>query len=145
MVSLARSSQVFANSRLCDSNAALESHNLELAKTWLDRANDTMNNSTDVMRERQRYLTWKGQYAPAAELGFKVLARLPRDREAPIYLAYDLYYLRRYQEALDLAKKYDPILPKNRALALIEGYIHTRGNQPEIALDDSTRALERRA
>ena len=71
-----------------------------------------MNNSTDVMRERQRYLTWKGQYQEAADLGFKVLERLPRDREAPIYLAYDFYYLGRYQEALDLAKKYDPILPE---------------------------------
>ncbi|HSS98590.1 MAG TPA: tetratricopeptide repeat protein, partial [Terriglobales bacterium] len=124
-------------------NAALESHNLDLAKTWLDRANDTMNNSTDVMRERQRYLTWKGDYAPAADLGFKVLARVPRDREAPIYLAYDLYYLGRYQEALDLAKKYDPILPQNRDLALVEGYIHTRSEQPELAVDDFTRALER--
>lgn len=124
-------------------NAALESHNLELAKTWLDRATGTMNNSTDVMRERQRYLTWKAQYQEAADLGFKVLERLPRDREAPIYLAYDLYYLGRYQEALDLAKKYDPILPKNRDLALVEGYIHTRSNQPEEALADFTRALER--
>ena len=124
-------------------NAALESRNLDLAKTWLDRATDTMNNHTDVMRERQRYLTWKGQYASAAELGFKVLERLPRDREAPIYLAYDLYYLGRYQEALALAKKYDPILPKNRDLALVEGYIHARSNQHELALDDFTRALER--
>jgi tetratricopeptide (TPR) repeat protein len=124
-------------------NAALEAHKLELAKTWLDRARGPMNNNPEVMRERQRYLTWKGQYQEAADLGFKVIEKLPRDREAPVYLAYDLYYLRRYDEAFDLATKYDSILPNNRDLALIEGYVHTRRGQNEEALADFTRALER--
>jgi tetratricopeptide (TPR) repeat protein len=123
-------------------NAALEAHKLELAKTWLDRAKGRMNENPEVMRERQRYLTWKGQYQEAADLGFKVLEKLPRDREAPVYLAYDLYYLHRYDEAFELAKKYDSILPKNRDLALIEGYVHTRRGQNEEALADFTRALD---
>ncbi|HEY1265337.1 MAG TPA: tetratricopeptide repeat protein [Terriglobales bacterium] len=124
-------------------NAALESHHLDLAKTWLDRAKGPMSSNADVMRERQRYLTWKGEYQEAADLGYKVLEKVPADKEAPVYLAYDLYYLHRYDEAFDLATKYDSILPKNRDLALIEGYVHVRRSMNEEALADFTRALER--
>jgi len=124
-------------------HTSLEAHKLELAKTWLDRAKGPMNDNPEVMRERQRYLTWKGQYQEAADLGFKVLEKLPRDRQSPVYLAYDLYYLKRYQESFDLATKYDSILPNNRDLALIEGYVHARNGENENALADFTRALER--
>ena len=58
-------------------NAALEAHNQDLAKQWLDRAKGSMNNSPQVMRERERYLTLKGDYADSAALGYKV------PREAP--------------------------------------------------------------
>ncbi len=124
-------------------NNSLEAHKLELTKTWLDRATGPLADSPQVMRERQRYLTWTGNYQEAADLGFKVLERLPHDRQAPVYLAYDLYYLHRYQEAFDLATKYDPILPNNRDLALIQGYVHTRNGQQEEALADFTKALDR--
>ena len=89
-------------------NAALEAHNLDLAKQWLDRASGAINDNPQVMRERQRYLTWTNGYQEAADLGFKVIERLPHDPQAPVYLAYDLYYLGRYNEAMALAKKYDP-------------------------------------
>lgn len=124
-------------------NAALESHDLDLAKRWLDRAKGGMNNNPQVMRERERYLTWKGQYQEAAELGPKVLAELPRDTEGAVYLAYDLYYIGRYQEALDLATRYEAILPQNRDLALIAGYVHVRFGRLQEALADFTRAIER--
>jgi tetratricopeptide (TPR) repeat protein len=124
-------------------NAALEAHDLDLAKVWLDRSSEKMNHNPQVMRERQRYLTWKGQYQEAADLGAKVLDKLPRDRQAPVYLAYDLYYLGRYQEALELATRYETILPNNRDLALIAGYVHTRNGAQEEALADFNRALER--
>jgi tetratricopeptide (TPR) repeat protein len=124
-------------------NASLEAHNLELTKRWLDRAVGPMQESPQVMRERQRYLTWKGQYQEAAQLGTKVLEQLPRDRQAPVYLAYDLYYLGRYQEALDLATRYEPILPNNKDLALVAGYVHVRDGKLQDALADFTRALER--
>jgi tetratricopeptide (TPR) repeat protein len=55
-------------------NAALESHNPALAKVWLDRANGKMNNSPQVSRERERYLTLKGEYAESAKLGYAVIA-----------------------------------------------------------------------
>ena len=95
-------------------NAALEAHNLDLARQWLDRVTGAINDNPQVMRERQRYLTWTGGYQDAAKLGSKVIERLPRDPQAPVYLAYDLYYLGRYEDALALATRYDSILPNNR-------------------------------
>jgi tetratricopeptide (TPR) repeat protein len=124
-------------------NAALESHNPELAKRWLDRSNDKMNSSPQVSRERERYLTLKGDYAESAKLGYSVLEKLPRDREGVVYLAYDLYYLQRYDEALALVKKYDSILPDDKDLALIAGYVHAHNGEPREAIGDFTRALER--
>jgi tetratricopeptide (TPR) repeat protein len=124
-------------------NAALESRNLDLAKHWLDRASGPLSRNPQVMRERQRYLTWKGQYEEAARLGRAVIAVLPQDPQAPVYLAYDLYYLGQYEDAVDLAEKYEPILPNNKDLALIAGYVHARGGQFDEALRDFTRALDR--
>ena len=92
-------------------NAALEAQNRDLAKQWLDRAQGKMNDNPQVSRERERYLTLKGDYAESAKLGYYVLGKLPHDREGVDYLAYDLYYLSRYDEALALVKKYEPILP----------------------------------
>ncbi len=124
-------------------NAALESHNQDLAKQWLDRANGRMNDSPQVNRERERYLTLKGNYAESAKLGYAVLGKLPKDREGAVYLAYDLFYLGRYEEALALVKKYEPILPSDRDLPLVAGNVHAHGGQLHEALADFTRALDR--
>lgn len=124
-------------------NAALEMHNLELTKHWLDRATGPANENPQVMRERERYLTLKGAYEESAQLGFKVLEQLPDDKEAPVYLAYDLYYLGRYQEALELSSKYEPRLANNKDFALIAGYVHARSGLLQEALSDFTRALAR--
>jgi Tfp pilus assembly protein PilF len=124
-------------------NAALEAHNTELAKRWLDRASTKMNESPQVSRERERYLTLKGDYAASAKLGYAVLEKLPHDREGVVYLAYDLYYLGRHDEALALVTKYDPIIPNDKDLALIAGYVHAHNGDSREALSDFTRALER--
>jgi tetratricopeptide (TPR) repeat protein len=124
-------------------NAALESHNADLAKRWLDRAIGKMNDSPQVSRERERYLTLKGDYAQSAKLGYAVLEKLPHDREGAVYLAYDLYYLGRYDEALALVNKYDSILINDKDLPLIAGYVHAHDGQSREALADFTRALER--
>ncbi len=124
-------------------NAALESHNPDLAKTWLDRAKGKMNDSPQVSRERERYLTFKGDYAESAKLGYAVLEKLPNDREGVVYLAYDLYYLGKYQDAMALVTKYDPILSTDKDLPLIAGYVHAHDGQLQDALSDFTRALER--
>jgi tetratricopeptide (TPR) repeat protein len=124
-------------------NAALESHNPALAESWLARAKGRMNDSPQVSRERERYLTLKGDYAESAKLGYAVLGKLPHDREGVVYLAYDLYYLGRYEDALALVNKYEPILANDKDLPLIAGYVHAHGGQSQEALRDFTRALER--
>jgi tetratricopeptide (TPR) repeat protein len=124
-------------------NAALEAHDLPLAKRWLDRADAGANENPHVMRERQRYLTWTGKYQEAAQLGRRVIEALPRDQEGAVYLAYDLYYLGQYDEAFRLATKYDSILQNNGDLALIMGYVHVRSKQLPEALADFTHAVER--
>jgi tetratricopeptide (TPR) repeat protein len=124
-------------------NAALESHNVDLAKRWLDRAKGSMNDSVQVKRERERYLTLKGDYAESAKLGYEVLEKLPNDREGVVYLAYDLYYQGHYDDAMALVAKYDPVFRNDKDLALIAGYVHAHAGQSREALNDFTRALDR--
>src|SRR5258708_8253248 len=95
------------------------------------------------MRERQRYLTLTGSYQEAAVLGKKVLAQMPHDAEAPIYLAYGIYHLGQYDEGMTLSTTYEPKLKNNKDFALIEGYVHTHSGQLQEALADFNRALER--
>ncbi len=123
-------------------NAAIESHNIDLAQRWLERATPKINATPQVMRERERYLTFKGNYAESAKLGFEVIQKLPNDREGVDYLAYDLYYLGRYDEALALAINYEPILTEDRDLPLIAGNVHAHKGDPRTAVNDYTRALE---
>ena len=123
-------------------NAAIESHTLDLAERWLERANAKMNTVPQVERERERYLTFKKDYEQSAKLGYSVLAKLPNDREGVDYLAYDLYYLGHYDEALALVTKYEPILTNDKDLPLIAGNVHAHKGDPRAALKDYTRALE---
>lgn len=123
-------------------NAALESHNVDLAKHWLDRASEKMNQSPQVQRERERYLTFKGDYAESAKLGYNVTAKLPNDREGIDYLAYDLYYMGHYDEALVLVNKYEPSLPNDKDLPLIAGNIYAHNGDRESALKSYSQALE---
>lgn len=124
-------------------NAALEGHDLELAKSWLDRAEGEMNFDAQVMRERERYLTLTGHYSESADLGYKVLEKLPKDPEAPVYLGYDLVFLGQYEEALVLFEKYEPILPRDKDLWLIAGHSHNSLGYPDKAVTDFTEALRR--
>src|SRR5437667_435416 len=94
------------------------------------------------MRERERYLTLTGRYQESAELGYKVLEKLPRDPEAPVYLAYDLLFLNRYDDAAKIVAQYKPILPKDKDLRLIAGYIDTHFARLQDAVSDFTQALE---
>jgi tetratricopeptide (TPR) repeat protein len=124
-------------------NAALEAHNLDLAKRWLDRAKGKMKENPQVEREGERYFTWKGDYGEAAKLGQDVLSKLPHDREGVDYLAYDLYYLGRYDDALALVTKYDSIVPNDKDLALIAGEVHAHNGDREQAVKDFSVALQR--
>ncbi len=124
-------------------NAALESHNTNLAQHWLERSSAKANTSPQVKRERERYLTFKGDYVESAKLGYDVIEKLPSDREGVVYLAYDLYYLRRYDEALALVTKYEPILANDKDLPLIAGNVHAHNGDLSAALKDFTLALQR--
>ncbi len=88
-------------------NAAIEAQQIKLAGEWVNRAKGKMNDDPRVMRERERYLFHEGNYAESAKLGYKVLQQLPKDRNASVYLAYDLYNLGRYDDALAVSDKYD--------------------------------------
>ena len=123
-------------------NAALEARQLPLAKEWLDRSTEVMKSDPAVMREHERYLTMTGNYERSAELGFEVLQHLPNDREAVDYLAYDLLFLGRFDEALAVVERYEGILKDDRDLPLIAGYVHAHDEKYELAIKDFTRALE---
>jgi tetratricopeptide (TPR) repeat protein len=123
-------------------NAALEAHHTDQAKDWLDRASANVRQNPQVMREHERYLTMTGKYAESAELGYKVLEKLPKDREAVDYLAYDLLFLKRDDEAMKIVERYRAVFPDDRDLPLISGYVHSDHDDYEAAVADFTHALE---
>jgi tetratricopeptide (TPR) repeat protein len=124
-------------------NLSLEAHRLPVAQQWIDRAaaNPILNQNPQVMRETERYLTMSGKYEESAQLGYKVLEKLPHDPEAPVYLAYDLLYLNKFDEAFAVVEKYEPLLPKDKDLPMIAGYIHAHQGRKKEAEQDFTRSL----
>ena len=126
-------------------NSALEGpgHSLPLAKTWVDRAaaSPAINDNPQVMRERERYLTFTGNYQEAADLGYKVIEKLPNDPEAPDYLAYDLLFLNRYDDAYKIVQRFEPSRPNDRDLPLVAGYVEAHTGHPREAEADFTRSL----
>ena len=123
-------------------NSALESHNLPIAKHWLDRSNDAMLQNPEVMREHERYLTMTGEYQQSADLGLQVIEKLPNDPEAPVYLAYDLLFLHKYSDAMNIVDRFQPGLPNDKDLWLIAGYVDAHNSDLQKAVDDFTRALQ---
>jgi len=45
------------------------------------------------MREKERYLSFKGDYRQSAAVGREAIKKLPTDRDVVVYLAYDLLHL----------------------------------------------------
>jgi tetratricopeptide (TPR) repeat protein len=123
-------------------NAALEAHHTGLAKEWLARASQTVRQNPQVMREHERYLTMTGNYAESAELGYQVIRELPKDREGVDYLAYDLLFLKRLDEAMKIVDRYQPVLENDRDLFLIEGYVSAQHDEYAAAVQAFTHALE---
>ncbi len=123
-------------------NAALEAHHYPQAHEWLLRASAAERENPEVMREHERYLTMTGNYAESASLGYQVLDKLPKDREGVDYLAYDLLFLKRYDEAMKIVERYRTILPKDRDLYLIAGYVHAQNGENEAAVENFSHALE---
>ena len=124
-------------------NAAIEAHKLDLAGAWAARATDSMQDEPQLLREEERYLSFKGDYRQSAVIGEKVLPMLPKDRDVIVYLGYDLLNLQRYDELLKLTSQYSDVLSKEPDLPLFAGYVHKHNGQLEEARADFTKALER--
>jgi tetratricopeptide (TPR) repeat protein len=123
-------------------NAALEGHHTAQAKEWLALAPEALRQDPQIMREHERYLTMTGNYAESAELGYQVIEKLPKDREAVDYLAYDLLFLKRFDDAMSIVDRFRPVLEHDRDLPLIAGYVHAGRNEHQAAVNDFTQALE---
>ena len=123
-------------------NAAIEAHDLKLAQQWLSRAQGTMLDDPRVMKERQRLLFFEGRYLESAQLGSRVIQQLPRDRDATVYLAYDLYNLGRYDDALRLVREKGDVLPKEPNLPLLAGHVQKQAGLLSQAVDDYTHAIQ---
>ncbi|HLQ51210.1 MAG TPA: tetratricopeptide repeat protein [Terriglobales bacterium] len=124
-------------------NAAIEARKFDLAGLWIKRATGAMNDDSRVMRERERYLFHTGKYLESARLGYQVLQRLPKDRNASVYLGYALYDLGRYDDVLALTTRYENILPKEPNFPLLTGHVHKQSQLLDQAADDYGRAIER--
>lgn len=124
-------------------NTAIETHDLPRAAKWLGRATSEMQLEPHLMREKERYLRFMGDYRQSAEVGREAIKKLPTDRDVVVYLGYDLLYLQQYDELLQLTSQYATLLPKEPSIPLLAGYAHKHAGQLDLAQDDFSRALER--
>jgi Flp pilus assembly protein TadD len=124
-------------------NAAIEAHDLSLAGTWLGRVTNEMEHEPQILREKERYFSFNGDYQNSADIGREAIKALPRDRDVVVYLGYDLLHLEEYDELLALTTKYVSILPNEPDIPLLQGYVHKHDGQSEEAWQDFTEALNR--
>lgn len=124
-------------------NAAIEAHNMALASAWLDRVTVGMDQEPQILREKERYLSFKGDYQASADVGHEAIKVLPRDRDVVVYLGYDLLHLDKYDELLSLTTQYVNVFPNEPDIPLLQGYVHKHEGQSEEAQQDFTEALKR--
>ena len=124
-------------------NAAIEGHDLALAGTWLSRVKDDMLEEPQVLREKERYLSFKGEYQQSVDVAREAIKVLPDDRDVVVYLGYDLLHLERWDELLALTTKYIDTLSKDPDIALLQGYVHKHQGLSEQARKDFSLAIER--
>lgn len=124
-------------------NAAIEAHELDLAEEWLSRVTPNMEEEPQILREKERYLSFKGDYQQSAAVGERAIKVLPRDRDVVVYLGYDLLHLERYDQLLTLMAQYRDVLPREPDIPLLAGYVHKHQGKYEEARRDFTEALER--
>ena len=126
-------------------NAAIEAHSLDLASEWLSKATNRMQQEPQVLLEKERLLSFEGQYQQSAEVGEQAVKVLPNDRDAVVYLGYDLLHLGKYQELLQLTEKYTPVFPREPDIPLLAGYVYKHDARREDALRAFTNVLDRDA
>jgi tetratricopeptide (TPR) repeat protein len=124
-------------------NAAIETHHLPAAAQWLSRATNEMQQEPHLMREKERYLSFVGDYRQSAEVGRDAIKKLPTDRDVIVYLGYDLLHLEQYDDLLQLTSRYNAALPKEPDIPLLAGYVHKHAGYLDQAQSDFTEALNR--
>jgi len=124
-------------------NAAIEAQNLNLAGTWLSRVKSGMEQEPQILREKERYLSFRGDYRESAVVGREAIKVLSHDRDVVVYLAYDLLHLEQYDQLLSLTSQYLNVFPKEPDIPLLEGYVHKHEGLREEARQDFTEALNR--
>lgn len=124
-------------------NAAIEAHTLDVAGVWSSRVTDEMKQEPQVLREQERYLTFKGEYQQSADVGEEAIKVLPSDRDVVVYLGYDLLNLQRYDDLLKLTTEYSGRFSKEPDIPLLTGYVHKHDGQLDQARQDFTTALDR--
>lgn len=124
-------------------NAAIEAHKYPLAGQWLALASPQMQQDSFIQREKERYLSWIGDYKGSAEVGEQLIAKLPHDRDVVVYLGYDLLHLERYDELLQLSTKYEDTLPQEPDLPLLAGYAYKHNGDLPHAQAEFTKSIER--
>ena len=123
-------------------NAAIEAHQFDTAAHWLSLATSAMQQNPHVLREKERYFLWTGNYQQSADAGREAIKKLPNDRDVVVYLGYDLWHLERYDELLDLTTRYEPILSKEPDLPLLAGYVYKHNGDLDQAEASFTRAID---
>ena len=96
-----------------------------------------------VMREQERYLSFRGQYQQSADVGERVIKVLPKDRDVVVYLGYDLLNLDRYDDLQKLTTQYSDVFPKEPDIPLLAGYVDKHEGDLDQARLDFTKALDR--
>jgi len=124
-------------------NAAIEAHDMKTASTWSSRTTSDMLDEPQVLREKERYLSFKGDYAESAEVARQAIKALPSDRDVIVYLGYDLLHMEKWEDLLALTQQYDQVLPKEPDIPLLAGYVHKHQGQAELATKDFTETLKR--
>lgn len=124
-------------------NAGIEAHNLGLAGLWFNRVTPEMQTEPQVLREKERYLSFEGKYQESAEVGKQAIKVLPKDRDVVVYLGYDLLHLGQFDELLELTKRYFDVLPQEPDIPLLAGYVHKHYGLNEFARQDFTEVLRR--
>lgn len=124
-------------------HAAIETHNLVLAGTWLRRVDEKMEGVPQVMREQERYFYFKGNPRKSLEIARKVIKLMPGDRDVIVYYGYDLLDLGDYGQLKSLTSQYGRVLPKEPDIPLLAGYADKHDGRMEEALADFTESLKR--
>ncbi len=124
-------------------NIAVESHNMPLGAVWLKRVTSPMTHEPEVLREEERYLRLDEKYQQSAEFGEEAIKKLPQDRDTVVYLGYDLLNLGKYDELRALTEKYYNVLPKDRDIPLLKGYVDKHDNRDQEALSDFAEVIRR--